>query len=173
MSIPATRGIVQVLEQVEEIVNTELAARLATFSTESGLTLTAPAVTWRSRWVPTGAYPPGVGIYDERTVYDISDALGAHDAVHSIAIVVWLSSEVGPSDLTDYEEARRWYCLAVAQVVEAHLPTADYAGVHGVYRCDPVETQAAEAVYDEDSSRWNQLSLIRMTARQRVLAPTP
>lgn len=175
MSIAVTQSIVQVLEQAEAALVAELPARLATFSTASGQTLAAPAVTWRSRYIPTGAYSPGVGVYDMRTVYDTPDALGAHDVEHTIGVVVLLQVPAEATDYTDYEDARRWYCLACAQVLEAYLPDAAYAGQYGVYRCDPIETQAGEAyeVPDGDVSRWYTASQITMTARQRVWLPAP
>lgn len=175
MSIAVTQSVVQVLEQAEAALIAELPARLATFSTALGQTLSAPACTWRSRIMPSGVYSPGVGVYDVRTVYDTPDALGAHDVIHTLGIVVLLQVPPEAPDYTAYEDARRWYCLACAQVVEAYLPDAAYGGAHGVYRVDPVETQAGPAyeVQSGDVSQWYTASQITMTARQRVWLPVP
>lgn len=176
--IPRTQCVIQVLQQAEAALIAELPAVLSAFSTESGLTLAAPATTWRSRRVPTGAYGVGVGVWDQSSLYLPVDAQasGALDVDHTIIATILLSPAVltgatlsEGSGLSDYEDAQRWYCWAVASVLQEHLPTDTYAQPHGVYLCDPVETAPQPPVYAEDGqSIMYEHVEVAMTVRQRV-----
>lgn len=173
--IPRTQCVVQVLEQAEAAIVAELPGILSAFATESGLSLSGPDSTWRSRHMPTGAYGSGVGVWDASVVYTPVDAQasGAMDADHVIVATVLLSPAVlvgatlaDASGLSAYEDAQRWYCWAVATCLQQHLPTASYAGPHGVIICDPIETAPQPPVYSDDG---NSIMYERVELRMRVL----
>jgi hypothetical protein len=69
---------------------------------------------------------------------------------------------------SEYADARRLLCWAIAYTLQLHLPTAAYGAQFGVYECRPESINTEIVFEDERAGQWFQAVQIRMTANQRL-----